>query len=552
MLKTLTIHNYAIIDHIELDLNKGFSIITGETGAGKSILLGALSLITGQRADTSMLKTKDEKCIVEAVFDISEYELGQFFKEKLDDIDYETVCIIRRMITPNGKSRAFINDNPVNLNLLKEFSQKLIDIHSQHNTLLLKDNSFQLKLIDGFAQHKDLLVKYVQNFTEYKKVQHKYQKLLKEAETSKKQQVFYQEKFDELDKANLSIEEQTELETEQATLAHAEEIKSNLQEIAHNLNNEDSGAVILLNKALKASQAIESFYPNAKEFSQRLDSSLIELNDLANETETEGSSIEYEEERANFVNERLSLIYNLQKKHQVETIEELLDLKNKLQKELERITNFDFHIEELEKERKKQQEQLLKIALQISTNRKKVFPKIEGEIKVMLTQLGMPNAIFKIKHQSIDFTDRGIDELSFLFSANKNIAPEEIANVASGGEMSRLMLSIKALLSQSIALPTIIFDEIDTGVSGDIADKMGTIMKKMSDRMQVISITHLPQVAAKGLYHYKVYKKDDKETTYSQIELLNKEDRLKEIAKMLSGKNITDAARDNAKVLLEN
>ncbi len=554
MLKSLTIRNYALIENLEIDFNSGFSIITGETGAGKSILLGALSLILGERADTSTLKKEDEKCVVEGVFDIKNYNLEKFFQDNIEEAEYETETIIRRIILPSGKSRAFVNDTPVTLTILKDLGLKLVDIHSQHKNLMLADNSFQLNVLDSFAQHANLLENYKKIYKDYQKALKAYKNLQSKAEKTKADFDYYQHRFEKLNAAQLKENEQDELENELETLNHAEEIQLNLSAMYKSLSGDDEmGNVIsLLKTAVQSGNKISSYLPKIADLAQRMESAQIELEDIASETELLASEIEYKPDRAEFVKQRLDTIYSLQQSHRVSSIKELLTIKDNLETKLNEIENFDFHLEELKKNSDKLQHQLAAEADKITQNRQKQIPALEKKITGLLNQLGMPNATFIIKHEkSKDFTPLGRDIVVFLFSANKNVTPLELNKVASGGEISRLMLTIKSLISQSMALPTIIFDEIDAGVSGDIAGKMGNIMKKMSSGMQVLAITHLPQVAAKGDCHYKVFKNEDAETTRTLIKELNNEARLLEIAKMLSGENISDAAMINAKALLE-
>lgn len=550
MLLSLNVQNYALISKLDIKFQKGFCIITGETGAGKSILLGALSLVLGQRADTSVLKNQEEKCIVETVFDIAHYQLQYFFEKH--ELDYDAKTIIRREISPSGKSRAFINDTPVNLTTLRELSHQLVDIHSQHQNLLLGDNLFQMKVVDAVAQHPKLIDDYQKKYHDFKQAQSQYRQLVEEAEQAKADMDYYQHRFDQLNAANLVAGEQAELEEELEQLTHAEEIKTNLTQTAFVLSGEGDTVLSQLRDAQNALLQIENYYTAAKEMSNRIESAYIELKDLAEEVEVAGNDMEFNNERLEFVNQRLNTIYDLQQKHRVETVEELLDIQNELAEKLNAISTSDEKIKELKAALNQKQAQLKKQAAMLTAGRRKAIPAIEKEIKNMLVQLGMPAAVFTIKLEAAkDFTPQGADVVTFLFSANKNMAPQNITKVVSGGEMARVMLSIKALISKNIALPTIIFDEIDTGVSGDIAGKTGRILKEMAQHIQLINITHLPQIAGKGDYHYKVYKEDDHEKTHTKMKLLTKKERLQEIAKMLSGENITQAALDNAKTLLE-
>lgn len=549
MIKSLSIKNYALIDELEIDFTEGFSIITGETGAGKSILMGALALITGQRADTGVLKNPQKKCVVEGNFLLDGYGLHDFFEAL--ELDYAHESILRREISPAGKSRAFINDTPVNLNTLKELSFKLIDIHSQHQNLNLNQSEFQLKVVDSYAGNIDLLEKYQSVYTAYKKLKKEFENIKNLATQSKDDLDYLSFRFDELEKAKLIEGEQETLEEEAKTLNNTEEIQRNLA-IIHSLLNEDELSVLVkMKEAYLAANRIKNVFSKVENIEERLNSSFIELKDIAEEVELTLSNIEFNPERIEYVNSRLDLIYSLQKKHNVSSIEELIRVKNDLDEKLQNIVSFDEKIEELNKKLEESKLQLKKLSDNLSKKRINSFSKIEKYVSEQLKHLGMPDAIFKINREELDeFSTVGIDKISFLFSANANIPVQNISKVASGGEISRLMLSIKSLLSKSISLPSIIFDEIDTGVSGDIADRMASIMKKMSENMQVISITHLPQVAAKGNTHYLVFKEKINQTVTTNIRKIKGEERINELAKMLSGENITKEAIENAKVLL--
>ncbi len=549
MLNSLSVKNYALIDSVEIEFTDGLSIITGETGAGKSILLGALSLILGQRADVSVLKNKETKCIIEGSFSISGYALESFFSQ--NEIDYETETVLRREINPAGKSRAFINDTPVNLNTLRELSLKLVDIHSQHQNLNLNESVFQLKIIDTYARNEELVKQYNENYKQYNETLKKLEKLKEEAGRSKEDFDYLQFQFDELDKAKLNEGEQDVLEQEQQQLNNAEEIQRNLSDLFNLVSENPESVITNLNSALKAANQAVTYLPKVEELANRLESTYIEIKDIASEIEMLADKVQFNPERFELVNERLNLLYALQQKHRVNTVEELIDIKNDFQTKLNDIESFDERLKKLEASFKKSNDELNSIAQKLSEKRKAVFPKIEEYVILQLNLLGMPNAIFKISTEEYDgFKPSGKDKIDFLFSANKNGNLQDIAKAASGGEISRLMLSIKSLLSKSSGLPTIIFDEIDTGVSGEIADKMGGIMLEMSSNMQVFNITHLPQVAAKGNTHYLVYKNEESATTATKIKKLNKEERLNEIAKMLSGENLSPQALENAKVLL--
>ena len=550
MLQSLKIQNYALIDHIHIQFAPGFITITGETGAGKSILIGALSLILGNRADTSVLKDNGKKCVVEAAFDIENYGLKYIFERH--DLDYEPESIIRREINNKGKSRAFVNDTPVNIKVLKELGEHLVDIHSQHQNLVLKDNHFQLDVVDSYAANSERLKTYQEKYREYRKREEEYNNLKSQSEKASSDLDYYQFQYEQLEKAKLDPDEQQEMESELETLNHAEEIKQNLAGASHLLSGEETSIVTRLREAGDYIKKIIDFYPKAKEVSERLESSYIELQDLSNEIEVMSENVDHDPQRMEYIRERLDEIYSLQHKHHVSSVGELIEIRDDLQQKLEEINSYDFRLEELEKELKQKREALKRQADALSESRKKAIPDIQERITSMLQQLGIPNAAFEIKRTDLeDFGNQGQDHVQFLFSANKNVALEDISKVASGGELSRLMLSLKSLIAETKSLPTIIFDEIDSGTSGDIAGKMGAIMKGMSGNMQVINITHLPQIASKGDYHYLVYKHDDNETTHTNIKQLEQQERIREIAKMLSGEELTDTALQNAREFLQ-
>ncbi len=551
MLKSLYVSNYALIDHLEIGFGNGFTVITGETGAGKSIILGALSLVLGQRSDTSVLKDKDKKSVIEAEFNIENYGFETLFKS--EDVDYLKDTIIRREILPGGKSRAFVNDTPVNLNFLKKISLQLIDIHSQHQNLLLGDTGFQLSVVDTVADNYDLLQDYRKKFADYNGLLKK-RKVLEESNLKLKDDADYmQYQYDQLNELKLQTNEQEELEKESELLSHAEEIKGNLYQVTKVFNGDGNPILPSLKDALKNIERIVRYVPEGEEWQKRVESAYLDLDDLSSELELKMDGIEYDPERLNYVNTRLDQIFAQQQKHKVKTIEELLEIKNSLEQQLQQISSFDEDLKEIEKEIESSKSQLSVSAGKLSISRKKVLKQIEETIVNQLTDLGMPNATLKVDCEQIDgFKEDGTDNINFLFSANKNGVKAAIPKVASGGEMSRVMLCIKSLLSLSKGLPTIIFDEIDTGVSGEVADKMGDIMHSISQNIQVISITHLPQIAVKGKFHYKVFKLDDHLDTKTSIEKLSYEKRVTEVAKMLSGSNLTEAALINAKELLGN
>lgn len=550
MLQSLTIHNYALIDSLDIDFFDGLSIITGETGAGKSVLLGALGLILGHRADISVLKDKEKKCFVEARFKINKLSLKYFFDE--NDLDYEDITTIRREINSNGKSRAFINDTPVNIRELKIIGAKLVDIHSQHQNLLLENDTFQLNVLDSFARNDEILENYYIIYKKYKILKKQYQNLYENAQKSQSDLDYIQFQFEQLEKANLKIDEQETLESELEKLNHTEEIKQNLTNAYKILSDEQISVVDNLKLVKDSVQSIASFFPKIDEILARLESSYIEIQDITNDIDVIKENVEHDPNRIEFIRERLDTIYSLQQKHNVDSVENLLRIKEKLELEISKIDSYDFELNKLEKELKSVENSLEQISNVLTESRLNVFDDIENKIIESLITLGIKNAAFKISHKlSNNYTVKGKDIIEFNFSANKNTDLQLLSKVASGGELSRLMLSLKSIIAEKDDLPTIIFDEIDTGTSGEIADKMGSIMKRMSMKMQVIAITHLAQIASKGDKHYLVYKEDNETSTYTDIKLLNNKERVLELAKMLSGENLSDAAIQNAKVLLE-
>jgi DNA repair protein RecN (Recombination protein N) len=535
---------------LEVQLNPGFTIITGETGAGKSILLGALSLLLGQRADTTVLKEKEAKCIVEADFQIEGYGLKEVFEA--NDLDYDAHAIFRREINPNGKSRAFINDSPVNLKTMEEIGYHLIDIHSQHHNLELNNQSFQLMVVDVFAGNKSHLNLYRESYREYKKLQSSLKEAEERAAKSKSDLDYFQFQFDQLEKAALVENEQEELEKELEMLTHAEEIKSNLSACSEILNGEDNSTLIQIKSALNNLSRIKSFLSKGDSLYQRLESTLYELKDLADETAFLSEKIEHDPSRLSFVSERLDLIFSLEQKHHVSTLAELISLREFFRSKIKEVTSDEEEINRLNELLKKKYEEILILSKELAHRRQEVIPSMEAQVTEHLLQLGLPNSQFRIELIPEDVPGiNGTEEVRFLFTANKNGILSDLSKVASGGELSRVMLAIKALISQSKALPTILFDEIDTGISGEIADKMGNILKEMSKGMQVINITHLPQIAAKGQHHFLVYKQDNDHETRTNLRLLSHQERIAELAKMLSGENITQAAILNAGELLK-
>ena len=551
MLQRLAISNYALIDNLEISFDKGLNILTGETGAGKSIILGALSLILGQRAESRYFFNQQKKCVIEGSFHIGEFHIKAFFEE--NDLDYEAETVLRREISADGKSRAFVNDTPVNLNTLRDLGEMLIDIHSQHATREINDPKFQLLIVDGVAKHDELLHEYQSSFKAHKKSVARLQQLISESDKAKADLDYHQFQFDELEKAALSADEQESLEQELYTLNNAEEIKRNLLGAYHLMHEGEMAALIQLKEAGHHLSALEKFNPAIEELNQRLNSAVIELKDIAAEIDTIEQRTHIDEARTLEINDRLNLIYNLQKKHRVTTNTELLEIQQNLSDKIAQVLFGDEEIEALQQQIKTEKEALKQLAQQLSANRTKAIPAIQNQVQQTLAEMGMEHASLKIENNiasADDFDQNGIDHIRFLFSANKGHALAEMSKVASGGELSRLMLAIKSLIASHTALPTIIFDEIDTGVSGEVANKVGQVMERLAANLQVITITHLPQIASKGQSHYFVYKDNETATTYTRIKQLNPDERILEVAKMLSGDNPGQSALQNAKELL--
>jgi DNA repair protein RecN (Recombination protein N) len=551
MLKSLTIQNYALISKLEIEFSKGFSVITGETGAGKSIIIGALSLVLGQRADAKSIKQSEDKCSIEGLFDISSYGLEAFFRER--DLDYDARnCILRREIWNSGKSRAFINDTPVGLNDLKELGAFLIDIHSQHQNLLLGDNRFQLQVLDVLADNKILREEYKTGYQDFLLIRKQLQELKEKARGHSSEQDYLRFQFQQLEEARLKSGEQLQLEEEQETLSHIEEIKTGLYAIGHFLSEDEKGVIISLKESLNAAQSLRKIYPLSVEIAGRLETAYLDLKDMQLDISNQQEKLELDPERLRWVNERLDLFYSLQHKHKLNSVEELIALRNRLNAQLQEIENYDEAIVKLQKQLEISQGKILQLAGKLSKTRKKAAVYFEKQLIDKVSVLGMPYMQFNCRISGKETPDsNGLDEVNFFFSANKNGELKTVAQTASGGEISRLMLGIKALIAGATALPTIIFDEIDTGVSGEIADKMGNIMHQMSEVMQVVAITHLPQIAAKGDSQFFVYKEEKNDFTETHIRQLSPEERIKEIAQMLSGSKLTDAAIENAKELLK-
>jgi DNA repair protein RecN (Recombination protein N) len=549
MLAKLFVQNYALIKELDVEFDTGLTIITGETGAGKSILLGALSLILGTRADTTVLLDKTEKCVVEGTFRIDEYDLNDFFIS--NDLDFEPHTTLRREINPAGKSRAFINDTPVTVNLLKELGDHLIDIHSQHQTLMLNDNSFQMNIIDSFAGTGKLKNEYRQSYLKYLGLKREFAGLKELSDKNRSDLEYFNFQFIQLEEARLKSGEQAELETEQELLEHAEEIKSALGGSVLLFTENDASILSLLREVKSNIARIRSFLPDGEDLLKRTESSLIELDDLAREMDKLAVSIDTDPQHLKIVNERLDTIYSLIQKHRVSNLEELIARKEEIENLIKSITGSDERIGMLEALIDDETKKLTLKSGEMSRMRRAVLDEIESKITEILRQLGMPNAKFRISLSGLrDFTSSGVDQADFLFSANKQIAPENLAKTASGGELSRVMLSLKSLLTKNNNLPTIIFDEIDSGVSGEVADKVGQILSGMGKYMQVINITHLPQVASRGTRHYHVYKDDTDDSTFTRVKLLSPDERILEVARLLSGSEVTETAIKNAKELL--
>lgn len=553
MLQSIHIQNYALIESLDIDFHSGFSVITGETGAGKSIILGAIGLLVGQRADIKAIKTGANKCIVEARFNISSYQLEAFFEEH--DLEYEDgECILRRELLASGKSRAFINDTPASLAQMKALGEKLIDVHSQHQNLLLNHEDFQLSVIDILANDEEQLTAYKALYQDYKRTSRELAQLIEQAEKSRQDEDYISFQVIQLEEANLQSGEQEELEQEAETLSHAEDIKGSLYKVDQLMASDDTTLLSVTKECMQALQGISRVFAPAQEWIDRLESCYIELKDLANDVSSAGEDVEFNPTRLEFVNDRLNLIYTLQQKHHVSSVDELIAIAKGLRTQLDAITSSDDRIQELTRQKEDLYNKVKASARLLTDMRTITAQEIEKQMQAYLVPLGMPNVRFAVEltpRKEPDAT--GMDNVNFLFSANKNGTLQQVASIASGGEIARVMLSLKAMIAGAVKLPTIIFDEIDTGVSGSIAEKMAFIMQDMgqADR-QVISITHLPQIAARGAHHYKVYKEDTETGTNSHIRPLTHEERINEIANMLSGATLTEAALNNAKALLNN
>ena len=557
MLKELHIRNFALIDKLDIDFESGFSVITGETGAGKSIVLGAIGLLMGQRADTKAIKTGEQKCSIEAHFNLSAYDMKDWFDENEIDFDADD-CIIRRELTASGKSRGFINDTPASVHQMKELGEMLMDVHSQHQNLLLQKEDFQLNTVDIIAHNTKEREEYSKAFHELHDAEKALAELKNSISDNRKNEEFMRFQLDELTAANFVKGEQEELEQEQESASHTEDIKSALYEADVLLNGDDNDIISNLKQVCSSIESITRVYPHVEELSERLESAYIEIKDIASDISSTLDDVEFDPERLEYINNRLDTIYSLEKKYSKGNVEELIEERDRLQKAIDAIDNSDEDLKELSAKVDTLRKKAQQLAETLTKTRTKAAKTVEDEIHKRLTALGMPNVQFAVEltcnktEDSSHLTKDGQDKIAFMFSANKGMALRPVSQVASGGEIARVMLSLKAMISGAVKLPTIIFDEIDTGVSGKMAEKMADIMKEMGEaNRQVISITHLPQIAAKGSFHYKVEKHDTESGTTSLMRRLNDEERVQEIAQMLSGENITDAALTNARELLK-
>ena len=552
MLRSLYIQNYALIEKLDIDFEPGFSVITGETGAGKSIILGAIGLLLGQRADVKSIRTGATKCVIEAHFDVSRYSnLRPFFAD--NGLDYDDECILRRELYASGKSRAFINDSPAQLTQMKELGEQLIDVHSQHQNLLINTEGFQLNVLDLLAHDDATLAAYQSVYKQWKQAQGDLDKLVEKIARDKADEDYIRFQWQQLDEARLTPGEQEELEQETELLSHAEDIKAGLYQASQRFNNDENGLLSGLKECCNTMQNLQNVYPPAEEWANRLESSYIELKDIADEIADNEERVEFNPARLAEANERLNLIYTLQQKHRVDTVDELIALRDEYATRLAAISSSDEELETLRQRCEELQEQVRRQASCLTQARQAAAQEVERQMASRLIPLGMPNVRF-----TVDMGERkepgphGSDTVSFLFSANKNGTMQNISSVASGGEIARVMLSVKAMIAGAVKLPTIVFDEIDTGVSGEIASRMADIMQEMAENeRQVISITHLPQIASRGRTHYKVYKQDNETETNSHIHRLTDEERVEEIAHMLSGATLTEAALNNARTLLK-
>ncbi len=557
MLIDLRIKNYALIEKLEMNPSPVLNIITGETGAGKSIMLGAIGLLLGNRADSKLLFNQEEKCVIEGVFDISQYNLQEVFAA--EDLDFDDQCILRREISPSGKSRAFVNDTPVTLDVLRKIGDNLMDIHSQHDTLQLGDTSFQLNILDVYAGNTSLdiyagntsyLKAYNDTYRKYKKLETEYKRLEDQLAQSQKELDYHTFLLNELSDANLQADEQESLEVELKQLENAEDIKLKLTQAVQSLSESEFNITAALKDTAHIIGQLAQFSPKYEELRTRTESCMIELADISGELEDAERNTEADPQRTVEVQERLNLIYTLQRKHQVQTIEELLAIQADLEEKVGSVLNLDNAIAQTKKAMEEANKEVLEHAKVLSERRKSVFPKFEQELYTLLAELGMPNARIVIQHTTTAPSATGTDEISILFSANKGATPQSLVKAASGGEFSRLMLSVKYMLADKTALPTIVFDEIDTGISGEVAVKVGKMMQQMAQKHQIIAISHLPQIAAQGNAHYFVYKEDREDRTISRVKRLSDEERINEIAHMIAGANPSANAYQSAKELL--
>ena len=550
MLKQLYIKNFTLIDELDIDFQSGFSVVTGETGAGKSIILGAIGLLLGNRADAKLLKAGEERCVIEAHFDLRRYELEPFFKE--NDIDYDANdCIVRREVNASGKSRAFVNDTPVSLTMMRELGEQLVDIHSQHQNLLLSKEDFQRSVVVIIAADKAMLDKYRQKFHDFRQAEKDYEIFREEVAKNQQSADFMRFQLNELLDARLQDDEQEQLEQQRDTMSHAEDIKSVLYEAETTLSNDENGIVSRTQKIARQMGELARFYPTANDLSERLSTCHIELKDIADEIGKELENIDFDPRQLDSINQRLDLIYSLQKKHQATTMAELIAIRDDLNQKLSHIENSDEELALLRQKANALQQESQAKAKKLTALRTKAARQVEKEVLERLVLLGIPNVRFKIELSEKPLSADGADKIVFLFSANKSTPMQPVSEVASGGEIARVMLSLKAMISGTVKLPTIIFDEIDTGVSGRVAEQMAHIMREMGENdRQVVSITHLPQIAATGTTHYKVSKNETKNGTKTTMKRLSDAERIEEIAQMLSGSKITEAAIENAKQLL--
>lgn len=548
MLKHLTIKNYALIKHLVLEPSGGLNVITGETGAGKSIMLGAMGLLMGNRADVKVLWDENQKCIIEGTFDIKDYKLKSTFRS--EDLDYDDNTVIRRELSPGGKSRAFINDTPVTLEVMKRIGNSLMDIHSQHETLQLGQQSFQLKLVDAYAGNQSLKEQYTDQWTAFLKSKKEFESLMAEADTLRQEADYVRFQLEELTKSDLEETEQDSLESELKVMEHSGEIKSRFQQVLDLINLSEFASRNGLAEARNHLQTISSYSTAYSTLLQRLESVIIELDDITNEIEREGDSIEFDPERTEEVKERLSTIYRLLKKHKAADLKELLVIQDALQQKDTLTSNLDESLEKAKEAFENARKNAASTAQKISTSRKKVFNSLCKQITTLLQELGIPNAALQIDSDETELSPQGIDKIEILFSANKGVAPRPLAQVASGGEFSRVMFCIKYVMAEKTAMPTLVLDEIDSGISGEVSIKLGNLMKLMSGRHQIIAISHLPQIAAKGDSHYYVYKDNSASKTVSEIRLLKDRERVEEIAKMIGGDKPSKVAIENAQELL--